>query len=116
MGWVLAAMVAGVSSVGVVLPSATAAAMDGRADGAGSASAVLGLLQSTIDVLAAGAVSLLADGTPLPMALVMLACGAGALLLVLGDRRGHSSTGSRAHGTATRRSQEIGAPLRSPMP
>jgi DHA1 family bicyclomycin/chloramphenicol resistance-like MFS transporter len=85
-GWVLAALVAGVSSVGVVLPSATAAAMDARGDAAGSASAVLGVLQSTLDVLAAGAVSLLANGTPLPMALVMLSCGGIALLLVLGDR------------------------------
>jgi DHA1 family bicyclomycin/chloramphenicol resistance-like MFS transporter len=86
IGWILAAMVAGVSSVGVVLPSATAAAMDGRGDGAGSASAVLGVVQSTIDVLAVGAVSLLADGTPLPMALVMLGCGGVALLLALGDQ------------------------------
>ncbi len=86
MGWVLGAMVAGVSSVGVVLPSATAAAMDGRGDGAGSASAVLGVLQSAIDLLAAGAVSLFADGTPLPMALVMLGFGGLALLLVAGGR------------------------------
>jgi hypothetical protein len=55
--------------------------MDGRGDDAGTASAVLGVLQSTIDVLAVGAVGLLADGTPLPMALVMLGCGAVALLL-----------------------------------
>ena len=84
IGAVIVAMVAGVSSVGVILPNATAAAMDGRGEGAGSASAVLGLLQSTIDILAAGAVSLLADGTPLPMALVMLGCGGIALFLVVG--------------------------------
>ena len=95
IGSVLAAMVAGVSSVGVVLPSATAAAMDGRGDGAGSASAVLGVLQSTIGALAAGSVSLLADGTPLPMALVMLACGGIALLLVLGTR-GRARTSRRS--------------------
>jgi DHA1 family bicyclomycin/chloramphenicol resistance-like MFS transporter len=84
IGAVIIAMLAGVSSVGVVLPNATATAMDGRGKGAGSASAVLGLLQSGIDVLAAGTVSLLADGTPLPMALVMLGCGGIALALVLG--------------------------------
>ena len=82
-GAVIVAMVAGVSTVGVVLPNATAAAMEGRGEGAGSASAVLGLLQSGFDVLAVGAVSLLADGTPLPMALVMLGCGGIALVLVL---------------------------------
>jgi DHA1 family bicyclomycin/chloramphenicol resistance-like MFS transporter len=87
IGWVLAAMVAGVSSVGVVLPTATAAAMDGRGQGAGSASAVLGVLQSTIDAAAAAAVGLLANATPLAMGLVMLACGGIALLLlVVGDR------------------------------
>lgn len=85
IGWVLAATLAGLSSVGVVLPSATAAAMDGRGDGAGSASAVLGLLQSAIDAVAAGAVGLLAAGTLLPMALVMLGCSTIALLL---SRRG----------------------------
>ena len=83
-GAVIVAMVAGVSTVGVVLPNATAAAMEGRGEGAGSASAVLGLLQSGFDLLAASAVSLLAHGTPLPMSLVMLGCGAIALVLVLG--------------------------------
>ncbi|HET8538910.1 MAG TPA: multidrug effflux MFS transporter [Anaeromyxobacter sp.] len=100
IAWVLTALVAGVSSVGVVLPSATAAAMDGRGDGAGSASAVLGVMQSAIDLLAAGAVSLLADGSPLPMALVMLGCGGIALLLVLGtgpavDRRALDAVAAR---------------------
>lgn len=79
---VLVAMVAGVSTLGVVLPSATAAAMEARGERAGSASAALGILQSTIDVLASAAVSLLANGTAGPMALVMLACGALAFVLV----------------------------------
>ncbi len=81
LGAVLPAMIAGVSSVGVVLPNATAVAMDARGERAGSASAALGLLQSTCDALAAGAVSVLADGTARPMATVMLVCGATALLL-----------------------------------
>lgn len=84
-GVVLAAMVAGTSTVGIVLPSATAAAMELRGERAGSASAVLGLLQSGSAVLATGAVSLLADGTPGPMALVMLGFGLVALGLL---RRG----------------------------
>lgn len=81
-----AAMVAGVSSSGLVLPNATAAAMGSRGDRVGSASAVLGLLQSTVGALAASAVTLLADGTARPMATVMLGCGAAALLLVWRDR------------------------------
>lgn len=92
-GAVAVAMIAGVSTVGVVLPTATAAAMDGRGEGAGSASAVLGLLQSGIDALAAAAVSLAADGTALPMAAVMLCGGAVAVALVLagGDAAGQPS-------------------------
>ena len=81
-----AAMVAGVSSSGLVLPNATAAAMGSRGDRVGSASAVLGLLQSTVGALAASAVTLLADGTARPMATVMLGCGATALLLVWRER------------------------------
>jgi MFS transporter, DHA1 family, multidrug resistance protein len=80
------AMVAGVSSSGIVLPNATAAAMGARGDRAGSASAVLGLLQSTVGALAAGAVTLYADGTARPMATVMLGCGATALALVWRER------------------------------
>ncbi|ACG74523.1 drug resistance transporter, Bcr/CflA subfamily [Anaeromyxobacter sp. K] len=82
---VAAFMIAGVATVGIVLPSATAGAMDLRGERAGSASAVLGLVQSGSGVLASGAVSLLADGTPRPMALVMLACSGVALAL---SRRG----------------------------
>ncbi len=81
LGAVMFSMVAGVSSIGVVLPSATAAAMDVCGERAGSASAMLGLLQSTCAALAAAAVTLLADGTARPMTTVMLACGAIALVL-----------------------------------
>lgn len=78
---VMVSMVAGISSVGVVLPNATAAAMGASGARAGSASAALGLLQSSCDALAAWAVSALADGTARPMTAVMLACGAIALVL-----------------------------------
>ncbi len=83
---VLAPMVVGVSTLGIVLPGATAAAMDARGERAGSASAVLGILQSTSGVLASTAVSLLANGTAVPMALAMLACGAVAFVLVRAPR------------------------------
>lgn len=90
---VLVAMVAGVSTLGIVLPGATAAAMDGRGERAGSASAVLGILQSTSGVIASTAVSLLANGTAGPMALVMLACGTVAFALV---RAGRADAGEAA--------------------
>lgn len=73
------AMILGVSTIGAVLPNATAAAMDASRQRAGSASAVLGILQTTCGVLASAAVSVLSDGTARPMAGVMLACGALAL-------------------------------------
>lgn len=90
---VVPVMVAGISTVGIVLPSATAAAMQLRGERAGSASAVLGLLQSGSGVVATGAVSLLADGSARPMALVMLAFGVLALLLLVGGAaRTHAAT------------------------
>lgn len=81
LGVVLATMVAGASTLGVVLPGATAAAMEARGERAGSASAVLGILQSTSGALASIAVSVLANGSARPMALVMLACGSAAFAL-----------------------------------
>ncbi len=99
---VVIAMVAGISSVGVVLPNATASAMGASGARAGSASAALGLLQSTCDALAAWAVSALADGTARPMTTVMLACGALALALAR----------SRADGVAPAEPARFPAPAR----
>jgi MFS transporter, DHA1 family, multidrug resistance protein len=76
----------GVSTFGVVVPNATAAAMEHFPESAGSASAVLGVLQSTCGVLASTAVSALADGTARPLANVTLACAGAAVALVM--RRG----------------------------
>jgi MFS transporter, DHA1 family, multidrug resistance protein len=85
---VLPPLFVGIASVGVVLPSGTAAAMGYFGESAGSASAVLGVLQSTCGALAATAVSALADGTARPMAAVMLACaGLSALLVAFEPRR-----------------------------
>ncbi|BDG10199.1 multidrug effflux MFS transporter [Anaeromyxobacter paludicola] len=79
---VLPGLFLGVASYGLVAPSATAAAMEHFEARAGSASAVLGVLQSTAGALAATAVSGLADGTARPLAGVTLACAllAAALL------------------------------------
>jgi DHA1 family bicyclomycin/chloramphenicol resistance-like MFS transporter len=87
------ALFVGVSSYGIVAPNATAAAMGVIERDVGSASAVLGVLQSTCGALAAAAVSALADGTARPMAGVMLGCaGAAAVLVAAG---GAGSAGER---------------------
>ena len=80
-GW--RAVFVGVSSYGLVMPNATAAAMECFGTGAGSASAVLGVLQSTCGAVASTAESALADGTARPLATVALACAAAATFLVI---------------------------------
>jgi DHA1 family bicyclomycin/chloramphenicol resistance-like MFS transporter len=82
------ALFLGVSSYGIVAPSATAAAMGVIDRNVGSASAVLGVLQSTCGALASTAVSALADGTARPMAGVMLGCAVAAAVLVASEGRG----------------------------
>jgi DHA1 family bicyclomycin/chloramphenicol resistance-like MFS transporter len=79
---VWATLFVGVSSYGIVAPNATAAAMGAVERDVGSASAVLGVLQSTCGALASSAVSAFADGTARPMAGVMLGCAVAAAALV----------------------------------
>ena len=64
-----------VSCVGLVSPNATAGALQRHAAHAGSAASLLGTLSYSCGTLAALATSALADGTTLPMALVVAACG-----------------------------------------
>jgi DHA1 family bicyclomycin/chloramphenicol resistance-like MFS transporter len=71
---VLPALFVGIATVGVALPNATALAMGLARRDAGGASAVLGLLQSGCGAVAAALVTALADGTPRPMAVVMIGC------------------------------------------
>lgn len=94
------AMILGVSTIGAVLPNATAAAMDASRQRAGSASAVLGILQTACGVLASAAVSALSDGTARPMAGVMLACAA----LALGLTWRLPASGARREGAMSARS------------
>ena len=72
----------GVAAVGFVLPNASAAAMGPYGTGAGRASAVMGTLQSLFGAITATAVSALADGSARPMAGIMAACAAIALLVI----------------------------------
>ncbi len=70
-----------IASLGGIMPVATAQAMAGQSRAAGSASAVLGVLQFGLGMLSGLAVSLLQDGTAMAMALP-LACGGLAGLVV----------------------------------
>lgn len=64
-----------VASVAMVLPNATACAMDGYGQQAGMASALLGTLQSTFAAITSALVGWLHDGTALPLGLVVGVCG-----------------------------------------
>ncbi|MFC6594372.1 Bcr/CflA family multidrug efflux MFS transporter [Kitasatospora paranensis] len=69
-----------VGAVGFVMPNATALALSGQAQ-AGTASALLGLLQFAFGALAAPLVGLGGSGSALPMASVIAAFAAAALLV-----------------------------------
>ncbi|MGY2262840.1 multidrug effflux MFS transporter [Pseudomonas sp. SDO55104_S430] len=65
-----------ISSLGCILPNASACAMNGQGARAGSASALLGCLQFSVAAGAAALVGVLHDGSAMPMALVISLCGA----------------------------------------
>jgi MFS transporter, DHA1 family, multidrug resistance protein len=69
-----------VASVGCLFPNTTALAMAGHGNKAGSASALVGTLQFTLAAIAASTVGALNNGTALPMAIVIAACGASAFV------------------------------------
>lgn len=69
-----------VASVGCLFPNTTAMAMAEHGNKAGSASALIGVLQFGLAAVAASAVGALNNGTALPMALVIAACGASAFV------------------------------------
>jgi DHA1 family bicyclomycin/chloramphenicol resistance-like MFS transporter len=77
---ILPALFIVVSSVGLILPNATALALAGHARDAGSASAVLGLAQFAIGAAAAPLVGVAGPHTDLPMAIVICVLGIGAWL------------------------------------
>ena len=75
-----------ISSLGFVLPLAAALAMTPHGRVAGSASAMIGVLQFVLGAVAGMLVGALHDGTARPLALIITLCGCGALaaLLLLG--------------------------------
>src|SRR5207245_1576428 len=84
-----------VSSIGFVVPNATALALSRHPEAAGTGSALLGVIQSGIAAAAAPLVGIAGVTSALPMASVIAGCGAGALaalLLVVRPLR-HSRSG-----------------------
>jgi DHA1 family bicyclomycin/chloramphenicol resistance-like MFS transporter len=76
---VLPALFVVVASMGFVLPNATSLALAGHPRTAGSASALLGVLQYVVGALAAPLVGVAGPGNALPMAVVIAALGIAAL-------------------------------------
>ncbi|BAN50770.1 Bcr/CflA family multidrug efflux MFS transporter [Metapseudomonas resinovorans] len=72
-----------IASLGCILPNASACAMAGQGQNAGSASALMGSLQFTVAAGAAALVGALHDGSALPLALVISLCGLGAVACAL---------------------------------
>lgn len=78
--WPLLACLLGLAiATGMVIPTATVLAMAGHGHVAGSASALLGLAQFGLAGVLAPLVGLGGSETALPMAIVIAACGVGAL-------------------------------------
>jgi DHA1 family bicyclomycin/chloramphenicol resistance-like MFS transporter len=99
---VCAALFTTVSSVGLVSPNATALALADHPETAGSASALLGLMQFVVGALAAPLVGVAGAEDALPMAITIafLACAAVVqFVLLTRDRKGvpgHATAESRA--------------------
>ncbi|MER7013794.1 Bcr/CflA family multidrug efflux MFS transporter [Saccharopolyspora sp. NPDC000359] len=70
-----------VASIGMISPNATALALSGHPETAGSASALLGVMQFSAGALAAPLVGSAGTGTALPMGLVMGALSLAAVLV-----------------------------------
>jgi DHA1 family bicyclomycin/chloramphenicol resistance-like MFS transporter len=78
------------ATIGLILPNATAAAMAPFPHQAGAASALLGTLQFAVGAATGAIVGVFHDGTGLPMALTVAACGALSLAIarLAGEPRG----------------------------
>jgi len=77
-------LLATISSVGLILPNATALAMAHQQHAAGSASALFGLGQFGVGAVAAPLVGIAGSHTAVPMAVTIAVCGAGSLLVLRG--------------------------------
>lgn len=77
-----------VSSIGFVVPNATALALSRHPEAAGTGSAVLGLIQGASAAVAAPLVGIAGPGSALPMAATIATFSAGAVLAFLWNERG----------------------------
>jgi len=92
-----------VASVGLVMPNATALAMAGRPEQAGSASALLGVLQFALGAAAAPLVGAAGTVTAVPMAVLMFALTVAALMAFALLTRSRKPVGAGMHGSAAGR-------------
>ena len=76
---ILPALFLVVASIGIVFPSGAAIALEGHPTSAGSAAALLGLAQYAIGAISAPLVGVAGKATALPMAIVIVTCGLGAV-------------------------------------
>ncbi|MFL6027369.1 MAG: transporter, partial [Friedmanniella sp.] len=84
-----------VAAAGLSFPNAPAIALNRHGDAAGSAAALLGAAQFMIGGLIAPLVGALSNGTPVPMAAVIVGTSGLALLLLAMARRSLSSVSYR---------------------
>ena len=79
--FVLGSLFVMVSAIGLILPTSTALALSNYPERAGTASALLGLLQYLVGGLAAPLVGLAGEETAVPLGLVTVSASAGACLV-----------------------------------
>jgi MFS transporter, DHA1 family, multidrug resistance protein len=79
--FVLGSLFVMVSAIGLILPTSTALALSNYPERAGTASALLGLLQYVVGGLAAPLVGLAGEETAVPLGLVTLSASTGACLV-----------------------------------
>lgn len=72
-----------VSWAGLIVANSIGGALQDFPDSAGTVSALVGALHYGCGIVGSAAVSSLADGTPMPMAMVVAICGLGSLLSLL---------------------------------
>ncbi|MBM7787069.1 multidrug effflux MFS transporter [Tenggerimyces flavus] len=93
-----------ISSVGLVLPNAGALALNRHPESAGAAAALVGTIQFVVGAFAGPLIGVMANGTAVPMAVVIAIGAFGAVavagLLVLGDRRRGPSVPAARHESA----------------
>jgi DHA1 family bicyclomycin/chloramphenicol resistance-like MFS transporter len=79
--FVLGSLFVMVSAIGLILPTSTALALSNYPERAGTASALLGLLQYLVGGLAAPLVGLAGEDTAVPLGLVTVSASAGGCLV-----------------------------------